>query len=351
MSDESIRYQLVRQFKDYDHFGSQTRWRPYLMFGHQKNYRSESVNTDKHGLRQNRAIDGEIRDFESCVEAGCHSNILLGGSTAFGVGASTDNETVSSVLTKLSGQQWLNFGGRAFSGTQEFLQFQMYGADLDKIDNFVHFSGLNDLFLYFWSKEIDEDFGPFYFSDYYSQAMNQAGISEPSFKQLREYFFRKLKRRLGLQKKTSQKQEFIKSLPEQRERRCDLALQMVESNLSRAVKMTNIWGARHTYVLQPIAPWIDKKPSGEEAKLFKANDELSPETAECISIALSQENYLQYRNGLKDICQRLGVDFLDLNRFFSETSEGGDWLFVDRVHLTDKGYDLAASWLYEELPQ
>ena len=42
---------------------------------------------------------------------------------AFGEGASTDEKTIASRLSKITNYNFLNFSGRGFSGTQEIINY------------------------------------------------------------------------------------------------------------------------------------------------------------------------------------------------------------------------------------
>ena len=49
---------------------------------------------------------------------------------------------------------------------------------------------------------------------------------------------------------------------------------------------------------------------------------------------------------LREVCERNDVRFFDMNS--SQEFRNKEWLFVDRVHLTDRGYELAAAALVKE---
>ena len=88
------RYEYYSQMEQYDDLAS--RLVPYLMFMSQINYSSDVVNTDSYGFRFSGA-DGKLRidnlDRTSTI------NIFTGGSTAFGIGATSDKSTISAYLS------------------------------------------------------------------------------------------------------------------------------------------------------------------------------------------------------------------------------------------------------------
>ena len=52
---------------------------------------------------------------------------------------------------------------------------------------------------------------------------------------------------------------------------------------------------------------------------------------------------------LRTGCEKLGVGYVDLNPVVAERVTEKDWVFVDRAHYTDYGYDLVAGVLAETL--
>ena len=101
----SERYVLAPQMKEYDKIG--IKWCPYTMFVSTPGYSSETVNTDKYGLRytEHNFTKHSIinQDFEK------PTSIIVGGSTAFGVGCTSDKFTLSSILSKKCSHTFLNF--------------------------------------------------------------------------------------------------------------------------------------------------------------------------------------------------------------------------------------------------
>jgi len=102
---------------EYDKFGSVRL--PYLMFFHSRNYISNVLNTDSRGFRITYKDSNKILDFVDLDELPV--GLLIGGSSVFGVGATSDRKTIPSILNSTTDNLWLNFGGRAFTFTQEFL--------------------------------------------------------------------------------------------------------------------------------------------------------------------------------------------------------------------------------------
>ena len=51
------------------------------------------------------------------------------------------------------------------------------------------------------------------------------------------------------------------------------------------------------------------------------------------------ENYNSFLEILEDTSKKNNINFVDLNKEFLNTEDIDKWLFVDRVHMTDKGYE------------
>ena len=85
------------------------------MFNQDSNLRSKICNTDIYGLRFNNSRDlKEKKSILSLSKNKKQNGILLGNSMAFGEGATKDEKTITSQLTKMSKYNFLNFCGRGF---------------------------------------------------------------------------------------------------------------------------------------------------------------------------------------------------------------------------------------------
>jgi len=102
------------------------------MYIHEPSYKSQHVNTDKFGLRYTK-FDGNNYSIESALDKFESVSIIVGGSTAFGVGSSHDSKTISSILSAKNQNLFLNFGGRAFGCNQELILFLQFAEKLKKL--------------------------------------------------------------------------------------------------------------------------------------------------------------------------------------------------------------------------
>ena len=96
------------------------------MFNHFSNLRSQFCNTDIYGLRFNKFVKNRKDKKISIFEEGKtkkNKGVILGNSTAFGEGSSTDSNTISAILSKISKFHFYNLCGRGYSGYQEIMNF------------------------------------------------------------------------------------------------------------------------------------------------------------------------------------------------------------------------------------
>jgi lysophospholipase L1-like esterase len=89
---------------------------------------------------------------------------------------------------------------------------------------------------------------------------------------------------------------------------------------------------------------MDREPSKEELQLIDDK----PENYKA-HFKLTTEAYKQwYRVALKNICDELNIEYIDLNHFFPTSEKSSQWLFIDNVHFHDQGSALAAEIISKE---
>jgi hypothetical protein len=119
--------------RDYDELGMRQEWVPHLMYFHPRNVALKSVTTDEFGFRNTTG-----------AKPGAPTALLVGGSSVFGIGATSDAMTIPSLLNTATKYSWLNFGGRAFNSTQEAILVHL--SNTKKIEGpIVVMSGANNL--------------------------------------------------------------------------------------------------------------------------------------------------------------------------------------------------------------
>lgn len=323
--------QMLQYAEKFDDRGD-IRWMPYLMYFHAPDHRSEVVNTDRLGFRLAHGADGTA-SVGSRVPPG-PVRLLAGSSTAFGIGATSDAATLPSRLWTAHAPSvpWLNFAGRSHNSTQELLLFVLYRHLLPRVEDVVVLSGFNDLGLARLPAWMHGDSGAFFNCREFYEAMDALrSRHQPAG----------LLGRLGGRRPSPRPpDERVPELAEQ----IAHAVELTSRHLDTWRVVTDGMGARLTYVLQPLATWVRERPAPQERRLFAELDEVSSFARTYGDIALMEAG-AAYSEALQRACEKLGVAFVDLNPVLADAVGPDDWLFVDRIHFTDDGYDLAARLL------
>ncbi len=326
--------QYQRCFSD----GGEVNWQPYFIFFHPFGYTSETVNTDSHGFRYTEA--GAARF--SVADAPCAGPVRLiaGSSTVFGIGASSDAHTLAARLTLVDpqGRRWLNFGGRSFNSAQELILFTLERHLLPEVDEIVLFSGFNDLGLARLPERYQTPSGAFFMANRY-----EALMSEPEKSVGWRSLFRK---DTAPDVSAPDAPSDVPSLEAQMARGAGLTLR----HLAGWKAMADAMGARLTFMLQPLANWVRQTGCTEEEALFAELEDRGGFSAAYGDI-LTSETHTAYAARLRQGVEALGCAFIDFAPHLAAALEASDWVFVDRIHFTDHGHDLAARILLESLDQ
>lgn len=332
---------LTPQHAEYARFDDRTeaRYLPYLMYFHRADYRSAVINTDRAGFRISHGPDGATASAAGGLPAG-PVRVLSGSSTVLGIGATSDATTLASRLwtTHAPAGAWLNFGGRCYNSTQELLLFMLYRHLLPEIDEVVIFSGLNDLTVGRFPEWQQGDHGAFWFCGEY-------------FAQMEELRARNRKA-AGMGRRAAHRP----TVAGHDEVRRDISV-VIESAAELTLRHLDSWRmlagprARISYVLQPMALWMRDAHAREEALLFEEIDRISKlGTWEALYGDISTKEVAQaFSEKLRIGCEKLDIRYYDLNPVVAAATTTHDWIFVDRAHYTDHGYDLVARLLAETL--
>ncbi|HEV7371782.1 GDSL-type esterase/lipase family protein [Arenibaculum sp.] len=340
-------YRLTPQIREYDEFMYLgVRWLPYTMFFHHKNYRSAVINTDALGFRYSdcRGTPVSVAD----MPEGKAINLLVGGSTTLGTGATTDAGTVASRLAAHTGEPWLNLGGRGYNAVQEVLLYLMHQHRFGRINNVVVFSGINTLTLEGLPDNLASDHGRYYYSFEYQHYMEK--YNEDLKRRSRTYASELDNRSKGF---------FSRYLDKLRaeENPADVVITDEETDTGERVRraawtITNAlrqWqqllagtGARLTFVLQPMSYWTRGHLTPEEADVFHAIDSCPNNFWRLFSKILGEEIHRPFSDAIASSCEARSIRFADMNDLMKDSPILNEYLFVDRVHFNDKGYDEAA---------
>lgn len=291
------RYEITPQMRDYDSL--QMDCLPYIMRFQSPNQKKKSFSTDKLGFRNSYRIKTSKK----------RSGVIIGGSNVFGFGSTSDGTTIPSYLAKLTGFQWLNYGGCAFNSFQEIFLFMIFPPK--KVTDIVLLTGLNTVYNNNIPQNIWNEYPHFYYQSEYAQMVkNQLEGTD-------------LSQRIDTPYKTINQ---------------NIAIERIKKELSIILKFWWSFCKQNninlTIVLQPTLYTLDKKLSKEEEELFQILDTIQNTLAwEYVRVITNQ--FPQISSYLKKIQKSLKFNLLDLNNCNRLKTE--DWLFVDRVHYTDKG--------------
>lgn len=325
-------------------------WLPHVMYLQESNFSSAVVNTDAHGFRLSVAADGSRIGYDEVRGTPC--NILVGNSTAFGVGATCDGNTLASALANYTGDPWFNFSGRSYSSTQELMLFQTHWAEFRKVRRIVIFSGANDLVLHRRSNLYPARYGSFFFWRHFELAMREADLS-PTRRWLKMVLFPIYGDRIDWQNIRLKKLPFaLMGLNATRDKPQQWpgegTLRRPEDVVAWTMRDIDIWrtlagamNAELLYVLQPLGNWVDKIRSEEETELFAEVAASTRKFERALAHEFDRPLHDWFAGALAANCQKLGVNFLDMNDALSKAEIDGRWMFADYIHLTDRGYDLA----------
>lgn len=353
------RYKITPQMREYDQFGIE--WKPFLMYFHKRCYKSDTVNTDQNGLRY--SLDGkENRLIHSEQDS---VNLFIGGSAAFGIGATSDASTIPSLLNTGGDEVWLNFGGKAYSSTQELLLFLSMYQNFEKIKKVVIFSGFNDMLIYLMTRTYKENFGSFFFQNAFFKLMQSKSAVSSMFQQLvlnrilgarygKQFDYGVLSVREGLEVLFSKKNRnkhlgHLQQIIMDGCKSLDSVLSVINNNLGTWKTIAKQHNIELIYVLQPAVSWMFKRVlSVEEQQIFSILDSARNLSWNKAAISM-RENYCWYSDEIKGLCSKLEVPFHNMNSFMDSPVFDRKFLFVDRVHLTDYGNKIVADYVREKI--
>ena len=345
------KYKLAPQTKFYDSMGAN--WKPFIMFSQFPNLRSKICNTDVNGLRFNEYSDKNKPNsiFEESLNENKKKAVIIGNSFSFGEGASSDRQTISSLLSRNSNYHFYNLSGRGFSGFQEITNFFLHLNHLKNIKKIIIISGCNDAFLPYYKNTYENFLEPTHGYKLFKSSMKKAarGWKNKFIKFLLGSFLKKINwDRIN---SFNWKNEIVNNLdkfeydvPNNPDEHLSLIL---ENNIRQWSIISKGMQVEVDYVLQPVGSWVKKKYSEEETKLF--SEEISVEGLEKIYKYINTDKYNYMKEVLKFSTNKYKLNFLDLNEHFSLEKYNNEWLFLSRFHFNDKGNNHLSEHLISKL--
>ncbi len=345
---------LTPQMETYDNLG--IKWHPYIMFFQKPNYKSRVVNTDKFGFRFNQVKNNRYSPFSDFKKSEEELSFIVGSSTVFGVGASNDSNTISSIISKETNDKFLNFGCRAHVSSQELILFSQISSRFKKIKNVIIFSGLNDLYISSL-RGLESELSPFFFSNQFSERMNNGLISKK--RKLLKYLLSPIYGD-NIDYENIAYKDLFKNIffyPKNQPSFFDTSnnsfdvlftISQIKKNLYIWKKLSESYPFNLIFVLQPTLDWMSKPASKEEKQIFDYGDKYGDKLL--IRDVLKKEIYKDYSVSLKNICESLEIRFFDANLDLKESFKKDDWIFVDRGgHMTDHGYASVGKYIKDIL--
>jgi hypothetical protein len=199
----------------------------------------------------------------------------------------------------------------------------------------VILSGLNNLALFHMTREYPKELGTFFYNDIFAAQMAFAQLSARQ-------------KALGLLERAFKRAGRTRSGARPSGKKDDL-LFVLERDMRNWKILSETMGFRLDYVLQPFANWVKKETSKEEDSIFSILDKAGSNTWNIFKERMGYDQYLWFSGRLGSICENLGVRFCDLNEALSRKKYDGRWLFVDRAHFNDDGYEAAAGAICGEV--
>jgi hypothetical protein len=328
-------------------------FRPFVTTMGEAGYRSSALNTDDLGFRVQHYNNGEAIEFGALRDRLAECNLMLGGSTVFGVTASADSKTTPSYLGE-PGLPCLNWGVRGATSQQELILYLTLRYLLPSQRNIVLLSGMNDVSLATLEGALAHPFfggvfgGDIYFRQFSdSLAASQYDVLERT--RLREIMdslwvksgaFRWLARAF-LRRSAVAPAQTSRLTPEEQFR-------VVSAHVANTIQtwgmLQTASGTRIHYVLQPAIGWCRKPLAPIEAECFAAD------LSAIASVRAFTDHglYQRFRKHVARACEAAGVRFYDANDWLN-AELGKVEVFTDSCHFNDAGYELLAGLLREKL--
>jgi len=318
-------------------------YRPLAGFVARPDHRSPALNTDALGMRESYDAEGRHVDLFEARAAFPRCRVLLGGSAAFGVGATSDRTTIAARLGG-PGEPCLNLGVRATTSRGELAVYLALKHLLPPPARVFLFSGANDVLLAATdSASVFPAYGAAFSHEI--RGLARAGADQSGWDRMgarlqvpaaASVLAARARRRLA---RRSGPPSSVRAFPE----RLEVMLHLLADTLETWSWLRAAQGFELTFVLQPALPWCPRSPTPVERECYEADVEAIPALVRLADL----EVYERLRAELARACDRLEITFLDANPWMASSDET---LFVDTLHLTDAANALVAARMLEGSP-
>lgn len=329
--------------QDYQHFlllGS--RRAPHTLYVHERGYRSGTINTDTLGFRYSHCA-GKRFSVAECGGA-ARVNLLVGGSTALGIGASSDEHTVASYLSTFTGEVWLSLSGCGHTAAQELMLFLSHQHRFGQIGHVVVLSGLNTLAHESLSEALSGQHNQQrarayqHFPNSFNEGVYRLGDERP------ESLWQRLRQTL-LPRQAFPPLEIEPLSPP--DKRLIRAADSIGRTLRQWERLLADNNATLTFILQPLLPWCRETPPEGEQAMLTALDREPGNFDRLLSGMLESQLHAAFFRRIKS--QAEPVACYDMNTMLSSSPVFGENLFIDRLHFNDLGNNALAKVITAKL--
>ena len=326
--DQDIKYKLLPQLKVSDHLPTL----PHAQLGRVcvSDFKSDSLNTDENGCRI-------CTDGQQIVSLGKFKNrsgrkaLVMGSSTAFGIGVSQDEYTFTNQLNRISEGLLKTHNDRSAGDVFKAVDNVSDDAKGEKI-SFYNCSLRSSL--------VNEELKAaelFFEGDGINYLIWFSGLNNLSFpltnlaQKLAEIAVAEGHSGVAYKKSSWDalyQQNIIAPIKAEFEKLKDSPIKII-------------------FCLQPVLTWIDKAQTAQEQELMHVFDScFDLPLRQVISVSFAPL-YQCYRADLARLCDANNIQFIDFNNdpYFASKN----WLFADRVHLTDLAHEHIAQVIYPNL--
>lgn len=319
-NDLPLRHRIVPHLLDYDN--ARPVAHPHLGFTAPAGYTSPSLNTDAQGFRFSHHGSNVVDT--QCWYDYDRAGLLLGGSFSFGVGASSDRATVASQLSRLLDMPFLNAGVRAANSTQELIAGLPF---LEKAHTIVLATGVNNLVAHLQSARVGHVYGPSFYEE---------GLADLGTWRLTDLIDRARTAASWRPRRRSAPRYDRRGGPVRTgtDTAVNEAIRLQIRDLRNLLRM-----ASHAHFVVVIQPFVDQRTrstSEIERQLLEASDVRQGERWLTIKDR-ALNTWPTYVERLMYAATDAGAQVVDLS-----DHEFDGFSFIDRVHMTDHGYEQTA---------
>ena len=337
MSLTNVRYKCFPQMKDYDKAPSGV-FSPYSMLSGPPSFNSIRINTDELGFRNsymhNQVVKVTNKDEYSSI------GFLVGGSTAFGVGADNDKGTISSLLASVENEPWVNLGVRGSNSLQEYIHLINNLHQASHVRSICLVSGINDLYLSLVN-DVQDYFDPGFGTKYSALAVHHpyrqayATFVASLFNNEPGEFVHKswIEMVTAQLFKNRNKVEPAKlSLDE----RIALFLSRYRRNFKLYRGLSRTFNCKFSFVFQPVIFWTEKIVTNEENDVltYLIDSQRDSHWDDIRKILIQPGMHEEICNYFVKLSEEFEIPFIDANPYFKDNAQS---CFVDSVHLTNAG--------------